>query len=1543
MQFRVTLVGSWPGRPCRRDAVLDVDAASAVGEVARALLRAGAGAPGWRRAAVRREAPVTLRIELPGREPLVLDAGDPVGSSGLRSGAVVTPVPERAPGPGRRTRAPRGRLTVGTGAQAGVAFLLVAGEQTIGRDRSNRVQLHDASVSRRHARLSCGPRGIELEDLGSANGIRRLRPDGRAEHVRLALITGDETFEVGAVRVRIAASAPEAADAAGRPELVRACAHVRPPRAEPVFAPDPLELPAPPAPIEPSRAPFLALLAPVLMGGSLAAATGSAASLLFAALSPLLALGSWLDGRSARRTATRSRRREFEARLAEARAALERNREVERAVRHAQAPPGARLLDLPETRAPELWARRPGHPSFLELRVGVGTLPSRAEIRLPSRGQAAAEHWAALRAAREEFRAVAGVPTLASLGRSGSLAVVGPAPRAAAVARALLVQLAALHSPAEVVIAAFAGAEHDAWGWLAWLPHVGAPHSPMRGPHLAAGEAAAAALLERLEALVRLRTAAGDPAGARSAASPGGGAPRVVVLVLPGAAADRARLVGLAEDGPAAGVHLVWLAAALGEVPAACRAAVEVGAAGAGSLLRDGERVTLDGLDALGVPEAHRFARGLAPVVDADARVADETDLPGAVALARLLRGDPLGSPASIAAAWRAGAGPADANPAGRGAGLADPPIGALGALGAVVGQGARGPVVLDLRAHGPHALVAGTTGSGKSEFLQSWILSLAASHGPDRIAFLLVDYKGGAAFAECGALPHVVGLVTDLGPRLVRRALVSLRAELRRREELLAERGAKDLATLERRGDPGAPPALVIVIDEFAALVADVPEFVDGVIDVAQRGRSLGLHLVLATQRPAGVVREHVRANTNLRIALRVADPADSVDVLGTADAAGFPPDAPGRAALRVGAGRPVAFQSAYAGGRSDTEHREAVEVRGLGFGDSAPWPLLPELRRGSPRGPSLPSDAERLTRTIRAAAAEQGIPPPRRPWVEPLPEALDLDDAELAAASGEPEGSACPCSRPVPDLVAVGLVDQPRAQRRVPLLLPLARPAGLAIFGGPRSGKTTCLISLACAAVRAAPDALVYGIDAADGRLAVLERLPGTGAIVRLSDRGRVARVLRLVRRLIAERRGEDGPAARARRPPPAPPPVLLLVDGLAALRDALEQPIGGRDPFADLVEVARAGRAAGVQVALACERAGALPAALSASIGERLVLPLPSAGDARLLGVPAGVLEDAPPGRAVRAGGDEEIQWALPGGSPDPSDVDAAVVALAAGLDARGAPRAPAVPALPLAIARAAIPPAPGGAVAFGVDTADLAPVAAPDGGLVLVTGPAGSGRSTAVRCLLEAFAARPRDSRGERSPGPAGAGGAGLRAVLLAPRPSAIRDAFPWAEVGDDPTRRASLLARLAAAVGLVAPSAAGSAGRRPGGPAPARDAPPDPPLPDAVVVEDVGGFDGSGDERALAALLKRLRGGALPVIVEGENATIGNVWELLQPLRGARWALALRPDTHDTPAVFTAPFPHARRAEYPPGRGLLVRNGATIEVQVGLPAARGPDP
>ena len=1541
MKLRVSVVEYLgDARHRSRDATLTCDATATVGEVARGLVRGGAGHPGLLPCALHRWAPLTLRATMPGGERLMLDPGDLVSRSGLIAGSLVEPVLEAQEGGARRVRPPVASLTVLTGEQQHSVFLATSAETTVGRDRSNRVELHDAGVSRRHAVLRRTADAIEIEDLGSANGTALVTAHGadRRGDRGVIRIRGAAIVAFGPVRVRVEMGPPpEPFEAsASAPAVTR----LQSPRVDPVYAPDPVVLPAPPDAETSARFPAIAMFAPLLMGGVLYATTQSLMSLVFVGLSPLLMLGSWLDSRLTRRSAARASERDFAEHLAAATEELAANAPAEREARERETPAAGALASLAASRDPRLWSRRPEHRAFLELRLGTASLPCRMEVQLPPQGSSSLGHWERLTAVRRRFAAIDSVPLLERLERCGSVGIAGDPIWAGSAARGLLVQALALHAPAHLVLTAFAGAEEAAgeWAWLPWLPHVASAYSPIPGVHLAADERSAVTLLTSLEGLIAERSAARGAPGAPTIRSRTRAAaadaqerlapadripphPAIFVLVLPGTRADLTRLVGLAEDGPDVGVHVIWVASHLGAVPAACRTVVEAHAdTWRAHFVRQGETVTLSALDGLDLPATQTFARELAPVIDLGARVLDESDLPRSIGLAQLVPGDILGSSEAILARWRendslfSGWRPGVERDAGR--------------LAAVVGQGGSGPVEIDLRAQGPHALVGGTTGSGKSEFLQTWILSLATNYAPDRLTFLLVDYKGGAAFADCVTLPHTVGLVTDLTAHLVRRALVSLRAELHSRERLLAEKGAKDLMALERRGDPEAPPALVIVIDEFAALTRDVPEFIDGVIDVAQRGRSLGLHLVLATQRPAGVVTDPLRANTNLRVALRMADPADSSDVIGVADAAYFSPGAPGRAALKIGAGRLTHLQTAYLGGRAENEHREVLEIHDLGFGEPAPWSLLPEGRRSQARHRGGARDIETLAQHIRAAAVTAGTAVPRRPWVDHLPETLPLASGLLAAPTGGGPDSAR-------GGITLGLIDTPQAQRQSPYTLRLAETGNLAIFGGVGSGKTTALITLAISAISTHPHIQIYGIDCGTG-LRGLGAFPHTGDIVPGDERDRVVRLLRHCRASIAER------ASSGR----SDPPLLLLLDGLAAFRDAHEHRATGADPFADLVEIAASGRGAGVHIALTSERANGLPVSLAASIPERLALRLSSEADAHTLGVPGAALLHAAPGRAIRIGTDEEIQIALPGASADPADTEAAMTAHAARVDLPEALLPATIPAVPDTIARAAIRAVGTGSAPFAIDTEHLEPVSAPASGLALVTGPSGSGRTTAIRAIIEAIRADAQRA------------GATLDAVLLSPRRSSLSTACAWSRFADDDTSRAREIERLSRQLGGAAPRARGLADPPPigapfigGDPAPTprtalADQPgpaPTPPFPAAggrglVVIEDIGGFDGSGSERALGALLKLLRRSEVTTIVEGENATLSSVWELASPLRGARWILALQPDANDTPSVVTTPFTHAKRADFAPGRGYLVTQGRATGIHVGMPAS-----
>ncbi|WP_309616508.1 FtsK/SpoIIIE domain-containing protein, partial [Salinibacterium sp.] len=334
----------------------------------------------------------------------------------------------------------------------------------------------------------------------------------------------------------------------------------------------------------------------------------------------------------------------------------------------------------------------------------------------------------------------------------------------------------------------------------------------------------------------------------------------------------------------------------------------------------------------------------------------------------------------------------------------------------------ADGPVVIDLVAHGPHAVVGGTTGSGKSELLISWVLALAARNPPGRINFLLMDFKGGSAFDSLTRLPHTVGVITDLDATEAARALASLRAELTFRERMLAATGARDIRQLPADG-PGSMPRLVIVADEFAAMLADHPDLHPLFADIASRGRSLGVHVILCTQRPAGIVRDGVLANTDLRISLRVNNRADSSAVIGTDVAARLPASALGRGMVARAGDEPRLVQFAIASPQD-------VEAVAQAWGDE---------------------------------------PAPRRPWCEPLP--LRVSRHGLVGAEGE---------------VAFGLADVPQEQRRSTAGWDAARDGHVMILGAARSGKSTALAAIALTGILVPSDVVgawdvVEGLDTA------------------------------------------------------------------------------------------------------------------------------------------------------------------------------------------------------------------------------------------------------------------------------------------------------------------------------------------------------------------------------------------------------------------------------------------------------------------------------
>lgn len=1415
----------------------------------------------------------------------------------IGSGATVVISSPSAPEP-QRVEA-NARLVVVEGPDAGASFALTAGTHFIGRDASSSdVTLSDPLVSKRHARIDVFSQSIRLVDLNSANG---LEVDGGLV-TRVDLEDG-ATVRLGdsVVKAQIASAVEPQVAAFSEPVSFN-----RSPRVEPRYPGAEFVAPAPPSEQESQPFPWVVLAAPILIGVAMVFLLPNRGlqMLIFVAAAPLLMIGTWLTTRAQRKRKKKLDIERFETRALQLESALEAEVAVERRVRHQESPSTLDVMAQTVELGPMLWTRRPEHWQFLSITLGRGTMESRNSVKISNEDTGIAEYLDRVKKARDTYRSIDDVPVTENLYFSGALGVAAPHALAADCVRGILVQLTGLHSPAELVVAAVVG---NAWTteleWLKWLPHTGSAHSPLDTVHLANSQATGGALLSQLEELIEARTKSVEVRGARmleqsalvAGASAGDGAdvatpppaatPAIVLVISDDAPIDRARLVQVAERAADAGVYPIWISSDVTALPAVARTFIapstestaQVGLVRLGSEIVDVQTESVSRDDAL------RFARRLAPVTDAGALVADSSDLPRTVSMLSLLGPELATAPAVAVGRWqendsvhdRSG-GPLVRRRAGK--------------LRAIVGSAGIDAMHLDLRTQGPHALVGGTTGSGKSEFLQAWVLGMAAEYSPDRVTFLFVDYKGGSAFADCVMLPHCVGLVTDLSPHLVRRALTSLRAELHHREHLFNRKKAKDLLELEKRGDPEAPPALVIVIDEFAALASEVPEFVDGVVDVAQRGRSLGIHLIMATQRPAGVIKDNLRANTNLRIALRMADESDSMDVVGDKIAGTFDPSLPGRGIAKTGPGRLTPFQSAYAGGwTSDVPAAPSIDLAELRFGTEQPWEKPGKDTANAPSDDEQgPTDQARLVANLIAAAQSISLPAPRRPWLDELAPAYDLTRLR---------------QRTDTELV-LGVGDLPQHQRQDELYLRPDIDGNLVIYGAGGSGKTVTLRSVAAAAgitPRGGP-VDVYGLDFGTGGLKMLEVLPHVGSIVNGDDPERVVRLLRMLKRTLDDRaeryaQVDAGSIVDYRRIAGAADErrILLIVDNFPSFRNDFEVGSGRAPWYAAFQQLLVEGRGLGIHVAITADRPGSVPTAIASNFQKRVVHRLAEDGGYMMVDAPADILSAAsPPGRAVVDG--VETQIAIVGGKPSVADQARALTALAEAIGRTGRSPAEAVGSLATEYAPSALPKSISGQAVLGISEDTLEPIGFDPVGAFVLAGPPASGRSNALAWFVRSVeAAVPSVTR----------------YYFGSPR-SSLSSAPGWEATAvtiDD----AAALAKEVASV--VADST--TTGKV------------------VIVIEQLSDFLSSSADGAMVEMIKAVKRSDHFVLAESETGTWGSSWPLLAEVKSARTGFLLQPESMEGDTILKTALPRVSRSEFPPGRGYFISRGKAVRVQLPL--------
>ncbi|MFI6918591.1 FtsK/SpoIIIE domain-containing protein [Nonomuraea spiralis] len=1282
----------------------------------------------------------------------------------------------------------------------------------------------------------------------------------------------------------------EPRDAHLTPRSEGGLAYNRPPR---LRRPEPERTfvkPKEPTRSEGMRLQLLAAFLPAVLGVTLAFALHAPYYLLVALMTPIIMIGQWFSDRRHGRKKHKQALKEFGERVRAFDEEVERARAADEAARRSDAPDPAQVLLTATGPRRRLWERRIHDADALRLRVGLADLPANLDLSEEQGGPI-------------EPPLCRAVPVALAMRRLGVAGVTGPREAATGLAGWLIAQAATLHSPRDlaiVVVSARADGERR-WGWTRWLPHC-APRTgedcvTMVGtdPESAARRVAELAALidERQNTAIpefgKIPTGWDDLGGPEKPSfSSYDVRPHDVLMILDGAQILRGlpNMPQVLRQGPRSGVFTLAIDEDQRLLPEECQTVAACGSDGLVRLLGGGLDVIGPVLGDLVSPAwCDRLARALSPIRDVS-RDDPGGNLPDAVRLLDLM-GMPEPSGRALAARWRA-----------------------HGSTEALIGVGPDGPFSVDLRIDGPHGLIAGTTGAGKSELLQTLICSLAVANRPDQLTFVLIDYKGGAAFKECVRLPHTVGMVSDLDGHLTQRALDSLAAEIRRRERLLLAAGAKDID--DYTGEVPLP-RLVLIIDEFAALVAELPDFVAGLVDIARRGRSLGIHLILATQRPAGVVTADIQANTSLRIALRVTEPAESTDVIDIPDAASISKSTPGRCHVRSGVGSAIAVQTARVGGRAPARtpsatgpsgHVRVLDVDWRSLGRPLPPPPEPAEESGV-------TDLSLAVDALIEASRLAGVPAQPSPWLDPLPTHLVLDLPDAPSPPGGPGPSAGGGFAEVPPL-AFGVTDRPWRQDRCPLALDLAHGGHLLIAGAPRSGRSTALRTIAGAiAAQASPaDVHVHAVDCGSGALLPVVAMPHCGAVV---TRDQIERVERLLGRLRAEvgRRqhllAEAGHASLAeyRQAGHRLPWLVFMLDRWEGFVAAFESYDYGRLIEA-LLQLLREGPAVGLRAVVTSDRSGLL-GQVSTVFDDRLLLRLSDPTDYGLAGFPLkGLPASMPPGRALSLGEHGIVEHHIALLSADPSG-PAQVAALqtlarASGPPPEGRPGREGEPplrvdALPMRVTASQTmeldpgfaPPSPlwalvgagGDALTpLGVDLLAHGPGA-------VVAGPSRSGRSsvlvTAARSLVDA----------------------GTPVIAVAPRRSPLRDLAGAVAVLDG---NAADLAELVADLSQY-----------------------------VVVVDDAELINPDSPlGTALEEVLRTGRDGDHGLLIAGATGDLAVAYRgFVAEARKSRTGLLLSVQGQTDGDLFGIRLPRGAGGG-PPGRGLLVTTGNLTPVQAALP-------
>ena len=1067
------------------------------------------------------------------------------------------------------------------------------GKVVIGRERDSDIVMNDNVVSAHHGvlKLAAGECWYEDEDsqLGSyingalhKNDKTRLNfgdvitlPSGFKLLFLGSIIAVNNASRITAVKLTgavLRVNQREEAETKELPEVIKY--HHRMVRILEKVDTETVEIEAPPAMQTQNEQPMILSLGPSLtmivpMGLSILVAGRSAAGLvMIGGSSAMSVMWGIINAKYRRKNAARleAKRRNLYAKyIAEMDALLHEKYDKEFNRLSLNNPDVSQCALIPGSNVRRLWERMPSHPDFTTVRLGRGKVPISNEIKVPKEKLSLVEDPLSddMKRLTEKYKEINDAPVTLTLKENPIIGIVG-GENASAVAKSIVMQLAALHSYHDLRICVLTdenGAEQ--WQWARWLPHAFSSEDRLLRMVVSAPEARQA-VLSHLDDVMSMRLSSieekkEDDDNRKAEAM----LPHYVVLCTDPDILDNVPIMRTVMSGNL-GFTVVLLSSGLEHLPKECKLLVDV--EGGNILTADGDYTKLQ-FEYPHESLLQQFASAIAPVrVKASMEDAAIPSLVTFLEIYGVKSVDELD-------VWRFWS----ENKAYEG-------------LRSIIGYRAGAqPFILDIsdKAHGPHGLVAGTTGSGKSVMLETYILSLAVNYSPDNVRFILIDYKGGGMADTFKDLPHVTGIIDNLqGERVIQRALASLEGEIHRRERIFKETGVNNIHDYMRfyGNDPNEEklPHLIVIIDEFAELKSEQPEFMAKLVSAARVGRSLGLHLILATQKPSGSVSPEIEANTNFRICLRVQSRGDSMDMLHRPEAAYI--KGMGRCYVKVGNDEIFEqVQTSFSGAEYKPNERDTRFVAKLL--DNAGQTINIKKKRKK-TNEKVPTEMNAVLDLIKAIAKQHNMSQRHLLWQPILKNMLFLDEIDAFNAfrfDGESWHS------PEDGLVIpFALADDVANQRYIDATVDIIAARNLMIVGLAGTGKTTMVQTMVTAlASKYSPAQVhIYIMSLSSRILGSLLEFPHVGDVIFDGEEHELYRMIDMLRNECDRRKGRFEAAytngfteynkACKLKGQPEEPAIVVFIDRMQQLRDVIES---NEEVYADMFRLIREGSSSGI----------------------------------------------------------------------------------------------------------------------------------------------------------------------------------------------------------------------------------------------------------------------------------------------------------------------------------------------------------------------------